>query len=132
MAKQSDLEKVGFERRAEELTRSDYNKTNMYSEEHEDAKSHDDANHPWGKGGEGDYTHTVPQAYNNATKNAIKPQIGTTNAGGSYDKFGYNGVGGRQFLMTISKYSSAAPYYDNGVVNIDTTANIEDGQYYVK
>ena len=45
--------------------------------------------------------------------------------GGLYDIEGRNGVGGRRFLMNISKYNANNEY---GVNSVDTSANLADGQ----
>ena len=49
----------------------------------------------------------------------------TVNGGGLYDIEGRNGVGGRNFLQTISKYNRENQYGKNAV---DTSANLADGQ----
>ena len=43
------------------------------------------------------------------------------NGGGLYDIEGRNGVGGRNFLMNISKYNANNEY---GVNSVDTSANL--------
>ena len=128
MAKQSNLEKIGFERRNEhELVRNDIKKTNPYSVEHEYAKWHNgDEAHPLGKGTEsGGHQHTLPQEYNELSKNQIKPQIDTENGGGGRPSVG----GGRKWLEIINKYDKNHQY---GLNSIDTEANIADGQYVIK
>ena len=103
MGKQSRLESEALLARHEAMTKMDFQKgTNEYSSDHEDAKTHNDELHPWGKG---------------------------TDGGGSYDKFGRNGIGGRQYLSTINIYNSTNAYGPNSV---DTTENVSEGQYIVK
>ena len=53
----------------------------------------------------------------------------SSNIGGSYDINGRNGVGGRNFLKTISIYNEENQYGPN---LIDTTANEQDGQIIIK
>lgn len=126
-AKQSNLEKKGIERRHIELARSDYNQNDAYSETHDHALSHNDTTHPHGKGmGNGGHTHSVPNYDLGPTR--IIPQLDTTDGGGSYDRYGYNGIGGRQFLTTINIYGPDNAYGENSV---DTSANVADGQYQV-
>lgn len=128
MGKQSNLEKIGIERRNIEATRNDYNKNNAYSAQHDTARTHDDNFHPLGKGtGHGGHTHSTPDY--SLGKNRYIPQFDTENAGGSYDKYGYKGIGGRQFLSTINIYNPTNQYGENYV---DTSANVADGQYQVK
>jgi hypothetical protein len=133
MAKQSNLEKIGLERRNEhELIRNDIKKNKPYGVDHELAQWHEgDENHPLGKGtNSGGHQHSLPQEYNELTRNQIKPQIDTENGGGSYDINGRAGVdGGRRWLQTINLYNKENQY---GINSIDTEANIEDGQVYIK
>jgi hypothetical protein len=133
MAKQSNLEKIGFERRNEyELIRNDIKKNAPYGVDHETAKWHEgDDKHPLGKGTEsGGHQHTLPQEYNELTKNQIKPQIDTENGGGAYDINGRSGVGGgRKWLQTINLYDNENRY---GLNSISTEANINDGQFFIK
>lgn len=132
MGKQSNLEKIGFERRNEyELLRNDYTKENKYDINHESAKWHEgEEGHPIGKGTGKGYEHTLPREYNEMTKNQIRPQLDIENGGGSYDINGRPGVdGGRKLLQTINVYSKERPY---GWDAIDTELNENDGQYFVK
>lgn len=133
MAKQSNLEKIGLERRNEhELIRNDIQKTNPYDSNHDTAVWHEgDETKPLGKGsGHGGHQHTIPQTYNDLTKNQIKPQIDTENGGGAYDINGRPGVGGgRKWLQTINIYDKENQY---GINSIDTSANIEDGQFCIR
>lgn len=128
MAVQTCLEKKGFERRQVELARSDYNKNDEYSVTHDHAKTHNDTEHPHGKGtGHGGHTFNIPDC--SLGQDRIIPQLDTTDGGGSYDKFGYRGIGGREYLKSISLYNESNAYSENYV---DTSANVADGQYQVK
>jgi hypothetical protein len=113
---QTCLEKKGIEARNETLVRNDYNRVDKYSELHSDAISNGDPN---GKGtGFGGHTHSIPDC--------TKPQainysnLYTQDGGGLYDIEGRNGVGGRNFLMNISKYNAQSEY---GINSVDTSAN---------
>ena len=128
MAKQTCLEKVGIEKRHDTIVRNDYNIEDQYSQLHKDALSDGD---PLGKGsGHGGHTHYVPDCnkpssmmdYSNFDTEA-------SNIGGSYDINGRNGVGGRNFLKTISIYNEKNQY---GPTLVDTTANVQDGQIIIK
>ena len=127
MATQSNLEKIGIERRQNELVRNQVKKSNPYSVEHQLAKSTE--GQALGKGTGNGYSHATHQIsdYNELTKNRIVPQIDTENCGGEYDINGYNGNGGRKYLQTINKYGPNNPY---GADNFDLTSN--EDQYYIK
>ena len=131
MAKQSRLESEALGYRKETLIINDYQKETgkEYSAEHEDAKSHDDENHPLGKGtGNGGHGYSVPNP--NASKTQIKPQLDTTKGGGSYDIYGRPSVGGgRNRLLAINIYNQNESY---GPDSVDTSANVLEGQYVVK
>ena len=133
MAKQSNLEKIGLERRNEyELVRNDIQKNQPYGPDHDLAQWHEgDEKHPLGKGtNTGGHQHTLPQEYSELTKNQIKPQIDTENGGGSYDIHGRPSVGGgRNWLNAINIYDKNNQY---GMNSVTTEGNIADGQYYVK
>ena len=133
MAKQSNLEKIGLERRNEhELIRNDIKKSAPYGPDHDTAVWHEgDPNKPLGKGTKtGGHQHSRPMEYNELTKNQIRPQLDIENGGGSYDINGRPGVdGGRKLLQTINVYSKERPY---GWDAIDTVLNENDGQYFVK
>lgn len=133
MAKQSNLEKIGFERRNEhELLRNDIQKNQPYGPDHDMAMWHEgDETHPLGKGtGTGGHQHTLPREYSELTKNQIRPQIDIENGGGSYDINGRAGVGGgRKWLETINTYDRENQY---GLGAITTEENIEDGQFFIK
>ena len=121
MAEQSYLEKIALDKRGETIVRNDYNKEDEYSVRHSDALSNGD---PQGKGtGMGGHTFSVPD--HNKTTGISYSNFDTINGGGLYDIEGRNGVGGRNFLMTISKYNREKQYGKNAV---DTSANRTDGQ----
>jgi len=128
MGKQTCLEKNAIEKRQEELVRNDYSKVDEYSDMHPDALSNGD---PMGKGsGNGGHLHSIPNC--NLPKSMMDySNIDTRseNIGGSYDINGRNGIGGRNFLKTISLYNEVNEYGPNYV---DTTLNIEDGQIVIK
>lgn len=118
---QTYLEKKGIETRNETLVRNDYGKTDEYSTLHTDAISNGD---PLGKGTMiGGHTHTTPDSSRPSTIDYSN--FDTMNGGGLYDIEGRNGVGGRRFLMNISKYNANNEY---GVNSVDTSANLADGQ----
>jgi hypothetical protein len=121
---QTCLEKKGIESRQNTLVRNDYNRTDVYSDRHEDALSTGDA---LGKGtGRGEHTHSIPDC---TKPSAISyANFDTNGGGGLYDIEGRNGNGGRNFLKTISKYNSETPY---GAHLIDTSANLADGQIII-
>ena len=128
MAKQSNLERIGFDRRDVEFARSDYRESNEYKDGHEDTLSDSSRkDKPFGKGtSTGGHTYSVPDY--SLGPNRIKPQIDTENGGGSYDIYGRNGIGGRKWLQEISLYGPDREY---GINTVDTSANIQAGQYYV-
>lgn len=118
MAKQSNLEKIGLERRNEhELVRNDIHKNQPY-----------DASHPYAKSKEG-------QAIGKGTGHGghghiARERLDIENGGGDYDINGRPGVdGGRNWLMTINTYDKNNKYWFD---TVDTEANIDDGQFYVK
>lgn len=130
MAKQSNLEKEGIETRSQILPKNDYNKDDGYSSEHIDALSNpEDKNKPLGKGsGHGGHGHYIPD--HSKGKDAINySNLDTFNGGGSYDIYGRNGIGGREYLININMYNSDNAY---GLNSVDTTQNQLEGQYVVK
>lgn len=130
MAKQSRLEKFGIDERNTEVIKNDYNRENQYSSEHEDAKSDPTKkDKPLGKGtNHGGHTFLIPDGTKGKDQYDYSA-FDVFNGGGSYDIYGYNGVGGRQYLSTISLYGPDNAY---GVNSVDTTQNQMDGQYIVK
>ena len=128
MAKQTCLEKTGIEKRHEQIVRNDYNIQDEYSALHKDALSDGD---PLGKGsGHGGHTHSIPDC--NKTSNLMDYSNFDTsaqNVGGSYDINGRNGIGGRNFLKTISLYNEENQY---GTNLVDSTANVQDGQIIIR
>ena len=128
MAKQTCLEKVGIEKRHDTIVKNDYNIEDQYSQLHKDALSDGD---PLGKGsGHGGHTHYVPDCKKpSSMMDYSNFDTESSNIGGSYDINGRNGVGGRNFLKTISIYNEENQYGPN---LIDTTANQQDGQIIIK
>lgn len=129
--KQSNLEQKAINERNNELSRSNYTKKhNEYSESHENALSNPDDDKKYlGKGtGSGGFQHSVPNY--DLPSTLMSSNIDThTEAGGAYDIHGKNGVGGRNFLKKINIYNIDNAYGSNSV---DTSENIEDGQYVMK
>lgn len=122
---QSCLEVKGIEARNDLLVRNDYTRNDEYSGLHPDALSTGD---PLGKGsGGGGHLHSTPDC----TRPSVIDyrNFDTENGGGLYDIEGRNGVGGRLFLQNISVYNDVNSYCNT---NIDTSANIADGQIVIK
>lgn len=113
---QTNLEKKSIEARNTALVNNDYTSKDGYSTLHSDAISNGD---PLGKGTLiGGHGHNVP---NQDIPSVIKYEnFDTSQGGGLYDIEGRNGVGGRNFLMNISKYNAENEY---GINSIDTSAN---------
>lgn len=125
MAKQSRLEAEAIETRKEHLVKNDYQKlVNEYSETHPDALSDGD---PLGKGTGNDITYSLPDA--TKSKHQYTRNVDTANGGGQYDIEGRNGRGGRKRASVVNIYSSVAPY---GEDSVDTSKNIEEGQYVIR
>lgn len=121
---QACLEVKGIEARNESLVRNDYTRNDEYSSTHPDALSNGD---PLGKGtGHGGHTHSTPDC--TKPSSIDYSNFDTTNGGGIYDIEGRNGVGGRNFLETISVYNETHEYGPNSV---DTSANVADGQIVI-
>ena len=129
-SKQSTLEARGMESRREQIVRSDYNNKNAYSESHIDAISDPNDEHKTlGKGtNNGGHQHSVPD-FSKPSNLFNYSNLDTTNGGGSYDIHGRNGQGGRERLLKINIYSKDNAYGPNSV---DTSLNIDDGQYSFK
>lgn len=118
---QTCLEKNGIESRSEQIVRNDYTKSDEYSSLHKNALSDGD---PQGKGtGHGGHTHSIPDC--NKGRGIDYSNFDTMNGGGEFDIDGRNGIGGRNFLKSISKYNEN---YEYGPQLINTMANIADGQ----
>ena len=131
MGKQTCLEKAGITARHDEIVRSDYNIENAYSSVHKDAISDGDAQgkgHPTVKG----HTHWTPSCDGTAN-NMIKYDNFATSPsdqiGGLYDIKGRNGIPGRDEQMARSIYNYEQPY---GPTSVDTSANQQDGQYFME
>ena len=122
---QTCLEKSGMEERHQEITRSDYNIENQYSATHQDAVSDGDAQ---GKGTlHGGHTHFLPDC-TKPTSQINYSNFDTENGGGYYDIKGRNGISGRERAMAISIYNKENPY---GANLVNTTKNVDDGQYFI-
>ena len=127
MARQTNLEKKGFEKRTELEVRNDYTKNEQYSSRHKNAISDGDVK---GKGtNHGGHTHVIPSDDKSVITGYNYSQFDTENGGGLYDIKGRNGIGGREYLQNISKYNEENQYSVN---LIDTQLNVRDGQYIVK
>lgn len=123
---QSCLEKKGIEKREENIVRSDYNIEDQYSASHKDAISDGDA---LGKGtNHGGHSHWIPDC-SKPSSMIDYSNFDTTNGGGVYDIEGRNGVGGRNYLKTISMYNEN---YQYGSHLINTEENLNQGQYQMK
>lgn len=128
---QTCLEKRGIEERQIEIVRSDYNIENQYGPTHKDAISDGD---PQGKGsGSGGHTDflpdcNLPTSYINYS-NFVTVEDGNHTIGGSYDRDGRNGIGGRNRALAKQLYNNENPY---GANLIDTRISREQGQYFVK
>ena len=121
---QTCLEKRGMSERNEEVLRNDYNKENEYSSIHENATSNGTSK---GKGtNHGGHGHWLPDC-SKPTNTIDYSNFDTENGGNCYDINGRNGVGGRNWAKTNSMYNEENPY---GANSVDTSANINDGQYY--
>lgn len=128
--KQSYLEIKSIEERNKEIIRSDYNKNDAYSHNHEDAISNpNDSKKVYGKGtNSGGHQHYAPDK----TKSSVSynySNIDTSNGGGSYDIYGKNEKSGRNRLLSYNIYNKENAYSAN---SIDTSANINEGQYVIK
>lgn len=127
--KQSRLEEKAISlRKTKPYTSSRYSKQEgkEYNEDHSDAKQSD--GNPLGKG-TGVSMGVAPLPGESTNTGISRKYIDTDNGGGSYDIHGKNGVGGRNYLMTMRKYNKENEY---GEDSVDTSANILEGQYFVK
>lgn len=133
-SKQSRLDKEGIEYRSTRIPgKNKYvDNVNPYDENSDDARHHDDDQHPWGKG--------TGKSMGYAVRDLTKPKdhINYSNvdtrseAGGSYDIYGAKGVkgafqgdAGREFLKRINIYGPENEYGKDSVV-IDESVR---GQY---
>ena len=122
---QTCLEVKGIDARNNLLVRNDYTRNDEYNSLHQDALATGD---PQGKGtGHGGHTHSTPDC--TKPSSIDYSNFDTQNGGGLYDIEGRNGVGGRNFSMTISVYNEENQYGPNSV---DTSANVADGQIVVQ
>ena len=122
MARQSCLEKRSIEARHEQMVRSDYNPENQYNENHPDARATGDAQ---GKGtGHGGHTHWLPNC--EAEPNVFRYDNFDTdplsNAGNNVDNDSRNA----SFVRSL--YNPEHPYSAD---EIDTSANVAEGQYVI-
>lgn len=128
---QTCLEKAGIVERHNEITRSDYNIENQYGSTHPDAISTGDVQgkgHPTVKG----HTHWLPSCDGTANNGINYSNFATSpedQIGGSLDIDGYAGRPGRKEQMTRSLYDNLSQY---GATSVDTTQNINEGQFVVK
>lgn len=124
---QSCLEKKGIEERKEHIVRSDYNIEDQYSASHSDAISNGDAQ---GKGtNNGGHSHFLPDCSKGPSMIDYSNFDTYSEAGGKYDIEGRNGIGGRNYLKTISLYNENYQYGSN---LINTEENLNQGQYQMK
>lgn len=124
MGKQTCLEKRGIDARHDQIVRSDYNIEDQYSATHKDAISDGDAQ---GKGtSHGGHTHYLPDC-TKPTTTIDYSNFDTENGGGKYDIEGRNGISGRKKALASSLYNKENSY---GSTSVDTTANVNDGQYF--
>lgn len=123
---QTCLEKRGMDARHDQIVRSDYNIEDQYSATHKDALSDGD---PQGKGTQhGGHTHFLPDC-SQPTSTINYSNFDTFNGGGEYDIKGRNGIGGRERALASSLYNNENQY---GPTSVDTTANVNDGQYFME
>lgn len=116
---QSYLEIQGQEARKEQMQRSDYNAANEYSETHNDALATGDAQGK-GTGDFGGHGYSVPDM--TKPKNMFNYSNFNTSAGGNDCDYQ-----AREVMTARSLYGPNRQY---GVdIVVDTTANINDGQY---
>ena len=127
-AKQSRLDKEGREYRKDRIPGKNkfIEEINEYDGDNDEALSHDDENHPWGKG--------TGKSMGYAVRNLSAPKtqinysnVDTKNGGGSYDKFGTKGVdkafqgdSGRNYLQKLNIYGPDKAYGKESV-DIDTS-----------
>lgn len=128
--RQTTLEEKAIDERHREIIRSDYNKNDAYSDSHEDAISNpDDETKTMGKGtNSGGHQHYVPDPTKSPTSYNYS-NLDTSAGGGAYDIHGREGKGGRNRLVKINIYNKENEYSAN---SIDTSNNINDGQYVIK
>lgn len=117
MAQISNLEKVGNESRGEQLVKNTIQKSRPYDDEHEMALSNEDK--PIGKGTKSHgHLHTIPQEYNELSKNKIVGQIDIeTPAGGSSD------IKARKEMQKINIYGPENRYSADFI-------NLDDAQIF--
>lgn len=131
--KESRLDKEGQEYRKDRIPgKNKYlDEINEYDGNNEDALSHDDESHPWGKGTGKSMGYAVRNV--NAPKTQINySNVDTRNGGGSYDKFGakgadkaFQGDAGRIFLQKLNEYGPEKEY---GKESVDINTKVK-GQF---
>ena len=128
------LEKEGKNYRAERIPgKNKYlEEVNKYDADNEDAKHHDDDQHPWGKGTGKSMGYAIRNLSASKTDIDYSNVDTTTEAGGSYDIYGtkgvdkaYQGDSGRKYLQRINIYGPENQYRKDSV-DIDETVR---GQY---
>lgn len=131
---QSKLDREGIEYRSTRIPgKNKYiDSVNPYDENSDEARHHDDENHPHGKGTGRSMGYAIKDE--NAPKTLFNySNVDTrSNAGGSYDIYGTKGVegafqgdAGREFLKSINDYNPENEYGKDSVT-IDTSVK---GQY---
>lgn len=129
--RQSNLERKAIEERNIELVRSDYNKNDVYSESHVDALANpEDNTKVQGKGtASGGHQAYIPDSSKPSNLFNYSSLNTSEEAGGAYDIHGKNEQSGRNRLLKINLYNKDNSYGHNSV---DTSANIDDGQFVFK
>jgi hypothetical protein len=120
---QSCLEAQGIEERNTEVVRNDYNKTDEYGPSHPNAIADGD---PLGKGTHDGYNTLVPDCSKGKTMIDYTNFNSHSEAGGSYDIQGRQGIGGRNASLVINKWGANKEY---GANSVNSSENVNDGQY---
>jgi len=126
--KQSRLDKEGRNYRNEQIPgKNKYaDEINVYDGDNDSALSHDDENHPHGKGTGKSMGYAIRNL--DAPKTQINySNVDTKNGGGSYDIYGtkgvskaYQGDSGRKYLQRINIYNPDNAYGKDSV-DVDTS-----------
>lgn len=132
-AKQSRLDKEGKLYRKERIPGKNryITELNEYDGNNEDALTHDDTEHPWGKGTGKSMGYAIRNV--NAPKTQINySNVDTSDGGGSYDKNGTKGVdkafqgdSGRKYLQKLNEYNKDKEY---GKESVDIDSSVR-GQF---
>lgn len=132
--KQSRLDKEGIEYRSTRIPgKNKYiDEINPYDKDNDSARHHDDDAHPWGKGTGKSMDYVKRNLSAPKTRMDYSAVDSRSEAGGSYDIYGTEGVegafqgkSGRNYLKEINFYSPDKEYGKDSV-NIDTSVH---GQY---